>query len=293
MFRNLSDGAKGAYCMIIGSLLLTSQDAITKWMTSSYHAGEILFYRGIFTFLPIIFLVLWAGDIKLLKTRSFKSTLLRAVLGSATSVFVVLSFAFLPLATALAIIFLSPILLTALSVPFLGERVGWRRWCAVFVGFCGVLLIIQPGQGGVWIYFLIPLFTALLVTMRDIVTRRMKGGDTSLSILFYSMLVAVLTGGISLPIFGYSLPNWSDIGLFAAAGIMVSFSHLLIIQALLFAPGATVAPFKYLSLVYAAGIGYVVWGDIPNLGKIIGAVLVVLAGLFILHREMNAKKTIP
>ena len=89
MFRNLSDGAKGAYCMIIGSLLLTSQDAITKWMTSSYHAGEILFYRGIFTFLPIIFLVLWAGNIKLLRTRSFKSTLLRAVLGSATSCFVV------------------------------------------------------------------------------------------------------------------------------------------------------------------------------------------------------------
>ena len=292
MFRNLSDGAKGAYCMIVGSLLLTSQDAITKWMTSSYHAGEILFYRGIFTFIPIIFLVLWAGNINLLRTRSFNSTLLRALLGSATSVFVVLSFTYLPLATALAIIFLSPIMLTALSVPILGEKVGWRRWCAVFVGFCGVLLIIQPGQGGVWLYFLIPLFTALLATMRDIVTRQMKGGDTSLSILFYSMIVAVLTGGISLPVFGFSLPNWNDVILFAAAGIMVSVSHLLIIQALLFAPGATVAPFKYLSLVYAAVIGYIVWGDVPNIGKIMGAALVVLAGLFILHREMNAKKSI-
>ena len=292
MFRNLSDGAKGAYCMIVGSLLLTSQDAITKWMTSSYHAGEILFYRGIFTFIPIIFLVLWAGDIKLLRTRSFNSTFLRAVLGSATSVFVVLSFTYLPLATALAIIFLSPIMLTALSVPILGEKVGWRRWCAVFVGFCGVLLIIQPGQGGIWFYFLIPLFTALLATMRDIVTRQMKGGDTSLSILFYSMIVAVLTGGISFPVFGFSLPNWNDIILFAASGIMVSVSHLLIIQALLLAPGATVAPFKYLSLVYAAVIGYMVWGDVPNIGKIMGAALVVSAGLFILHREMNAKKSI-
>ena len=292
MFRNLSDGAKGAYCMIVGSLLLTSQDAITKWMTSSYHAGEILFYRGIFTFIPIIFLVSWAGDIKLLRTRSFNSTFLRAVLGSATSVFVVLSFTYLPLATALAIIFLSPIMLTALSVPILGEKVGWRRWGAVFVGFCGVLLIIQPGQGGVWLYFLIPLFTALLATMRDIVTRQMKGGDTSLSILFYSMIVAVLTGGISLPVFGFSLPNWNDVILFFAAGMMVSVSHLLIIQALLFAPGTTVAPFKYLSLVYAAVIGYIVWGDVPNIGKIMGAALVVLAGLFILHREMNAKKSI-
>ena len=183
-------------------------------------------------------------------------------------------------------------MLTALSVPILGEKVGWRRWCAVFVGFCGVLLIIQPGQGGVWFYFLIPLFTALLATMRDIVTRQMKGGDTSLSILFYSMIVAVLTGGISLPVFGFSLPNWNDVILFATAGIMVSISHLLIIQALLFAPGATVAPFKYLSLVYAAVIGYIVWGDVPNIGKIMGAALVVLAGLFILYREMNEKKSI-
>jgi drug/metabolite transporter (DMT)-like permease len=106
------------------------------------------------------------------------------------------------------------------------------------------------------------------------------------------MIVAVLTGGISLPVFGFSLPNWNDIILFATAGIMVSVSHLLIIQALLFAPGSTVAPFKYLSLVYAAGIGYIVWGDVPNIGKIMGAALVVLAGLFILYREMNAKKSL-
>ena len=291
MLQKLSDGAKGACCMIAGTLLLTTQDAITKWMTSNYHAGEILFYRGIFTFLPIIALVIWAGTLGSLKTKSLKNTLFRAVLGSATSVFVILSFAHLPLATALAIIFLSPIMLTALSIPMLGEQVGWRRWCAVLVGFCGMLLIIQPGQGGEWLYFLIPLFTAFLVTMRDIVTRGMKGGDSSLSILFYSMFVALLTGAASLPIYGINWPNSDDLMLFAASGIMVSLSHLLIIQALLFAPGATVAPFKYLSLVYAAGIGYVVWGDVPNLWKVVGAVLVVLSGLFILHREMRAKAT--
>ena len=291
MLQKLSEGVKGACCMIVGTLLLTTQDAITKWMTSNYHAGEILFYRGIFTFLPIIALVIWAGTLGSLKTKSLKNTLFRAVLGSATSVFVILSFAHLPLATALAIIFLSPIMLTALSIPMLGEQVGWRRWCAVLVGFCGMLLIIQPGQGGEWLYFLIPLFTAFLVTMRDIVTRGMKGGDSSLSILFYSMFVALLTGAASLPIYGMNWPNLDDLMLFAASGIMVSLSHLLIIQALLFAPGATVAPFKYLSLVYAAGIGYVVWGDVPNLWKVVGAVLVVLAGLFILHREMRAKAT--
>ena len=154
MFRNLSNGAIGACCMIVGSLLLTSQDAITKWMTSSYHAGEILFYRGIFTFIPIIFLVIWTSDINLLQTRSFKSTLLRAVLGSAASVFVLLSFTYLPLATALVIIFLSPIMLTALSLPILVEQVGWRRWGGVFVGFCGVIFNNSNGAGrGMVLFF--------------------------------------------------------------------------------------------------------------------------------------------
>ena len=291
MVHNLTDGAKGAWCMIVGTLLLTSQDAISKWMTTNYHAGEILFFRGIFTFIPIAILVAWAGNLSLLSTTSLTSTLTRAVLGTATSICVVLSFVNLPLATALAIIFLSPIMLTALSLPILGERVGWRQLIAVFVGFGGVLLIIQPGSGDKWLYFLIPLFTALLSTFRDIVTRKMKGGDSSVSILFYSMVVALAAGTASLPLFGAQWPSLSDLGLFAAAGTMIGISHLLMIQALLFAPGGTVAPFKYLSLVYAAGIGYLIWGDVPNGWKIAGAALVVGAGLFILHREMRASAT--
>ena len=86
MFRNLSDGAKGAWCMIIGALLLTSQDAISKWLTTDYHAGEILFYRGFFSFIPIAILVAHAGSWRILGTRNFKSTMLRAILGTATSI---------------------------------------------------------------------------------------------------------------------------------------------------------------------------------------------------------------
>ena len=92
MFQNLTDGAKGAWCMIVGTLLLTSQDAISKWMTTNYHAGEILFYRGIFSFIPIAILVVWAGNLSLLSTKSVASTLIRAVLGTSTSIFDILSY---------------------------------------------------------------------------------------------------------------------------------------------------------------------------------------------------------
>ena len=287
MFGDLSDGAKGAWCMIAGVFLLTTQDAITKWLTTDFHPGEILFYRGFFTFIPIAVLVARAGGWQILGTRDLKATTIRAILGAATSIFVILSFIYLPLATALAIIFLNPIILTALSVPLLGEQVGWRRWLSVFVGFTGVLLIVRPGGEGMPFYYIFPLIAALLSSFRDILTRRLRGGDGSVSILFYSMTVAILAGAASLPLYGAHWPSPSEWGLFAAAGTMIGLSHLLTIQAYLFAPAGTVAPFRYLSLVYAVIIGYGVWGDVPDIWKIAGATLVVGSGLFIPHRELR------
>ena len=273
--------------MIVSTLVLTIQDAIAKWLTADFHAGEILFYRGIFTFIPIVILVAWAGNWRVLISRDLKGTLIRAGLGAATSIFVVLSFVYLPLATALAIIFLNPIILTALSVPMLGERVGWQRWVAVLIGFAGVLIMVRPSGGGVPFFYIFPLVTALLASLRDVATRRLRGTDNSLSILFYSMLVAILAGGASLPVLGSHWPGLFDWGLLAAAGILAAVAHLLIIQALLLAPAGTVAPFRYLSLVWAVVIGYGVWGDVPDQWKLAGAALVVGAGLFILHRELK------
>jgi drug/metabolite transporter (DMT)-like permease len=287
MFRKLSNSAKGAWCMIVSTLVLTIQDAIAKWLTADFHAGEILFYRGIFTFIPIFTLVAWAGNWRVLISRDLKSTLIRAVLGTATSIFVVLSFVYLPLATALAIIFLNPIILTALSVPMLGERVGRQRWIAVLIGFAGVLIMVRPSGGGMPYFYIFPLVAALLASLRDVATRRLRGTDNSLSILFYSMLVSILAGGASLPVLGSHWPSLFDWGLLAAAGILAAVAHLLIIQALLLAPASTLAPFRYLSLVWAVVIGYGVWGDVPDQWKLAGAALVVGAGLFILHRELK------
>ncbi len=290
MFSNLSNGAKGALCMIAGGLLLTIQDGISKWLTSDFHPGEIMLYRGLFTFVPIMIIVAARpGGLRQLASRNFKGTMIRATFGAGTSVFVVISFIYLPLADALAIIFLSPIILTALSSPMLGERVGWRRWLAVFVGFAGLLLMVRPSGDGFPYYYFFPLFTALLSALRDVATRRLRNDDGSVSILFYSMAAGVLVGAISMPMFGAHWPSPAQWGLFAAAGILNSLSHLLTIQALLLAPGGTMAPFRYLSLVWAAVMGYAIWGDVPDAWMLAGAALVVGAGLFILHRELRRR----
>ncbi|MDD9906170.1 MAG: DMT family transporter [Rhodospirillaceae bacterium] len=290
MFKNLSNGAKGALCMITGGMLMTTQDGITKWLTTEFHSGEIMFFRGLFTFVPILVIVaLRSGGLEQLASRNIKGTAMRAVFGAGTSIFVVTSLAFLPLADALAIIFTYPIILTALSMPMLGESVGWRRWLAVCVGFAGLLLMVKPGAGGIPYYYAFPLLTALLAALRDVATRRLRSDDSAISILFYSMVAGLIVGAASLPTFGAHWPSPAQWGLFAIAGILSALSHLLTIQALLWAPGGTTAPFRYLTLVWAALIGYAVWGDVPDAWKLSGAALVVGAGLFILHRELRRR----
>ena len=290
MIMRMSNGAKGALCMIAGGLLMTVQDAICKWLTADFHSGEIMFFRGLFTFVPIVVIIaLWKGGLRQLASRNLKGTLTRAVLGASTSIFVVVSFVYLPLADALAIIFISPIMLTALSSPMLGERVGWRRWTAVFVGFAGLLLMVRPTGEGIPYFYFFPLLTAFLSAFRDVATRRLRNDDSAVSILFYSMIAGVVIGALTMPVFGAHWPSPGQWGLLAIAGILNSLSHLLTIQALLLAPGGTMAPFRYLSLVWAVVIGYAIWGDMPDAWKLSGAALVVGAGLFILHRELRRR----
>lgn len=283
--------ARGIFCMIVGTLLLTTQDGIAKWLTTDYHAGEIMFYRGIFAFPMLIWFAMREGGLHTLRSRRPRLNGWRSILAFVCSIFVVLSFSVMPLADALAIIFLSPILLTALSAPMLGEQVGWRRWLAVLVGFTGVLLMTRPGEGGFTLVILFPLAAALTAALRDISTRQLGGLDSATTVLFWTMVVAVIGGALTLP-FGTRWPTAFDWLLFASSGILVTLSHWLTIKALHFASGAIVGPFKYLSLVWAAAIGYVVWGDVPEPVKVVGAAVVVASGLYILRRETRRPKPV-
>jgi len=281
---NASAPTKGLACMVASGLLLTGQDAVVKWLTDDYSTGEIMFWRGLFSFLPMAILIWHAGGPALLRSRRLGTLLLRAVLAAGTSLFIVVSFRYLPLPDALAIVFLSPIILTALAGPLLGERVGPRRWSAVLVGFLGMLLIVRPGVGGIALAVLAPLTAAALSACRDVVTRRLGATDPALSILFYSTLFSTLIGLIDMPR-GLAPPAAGDLLLFLAIAAMWGLAHLFGIMALGFAEASAVSPFKYLSLVWAAVLGYLVWGHVPDLWIITGASLVVGSGLYILHRE--------
>ena len=275
---------KGIVCMIGSGILLTGQDAVVKWLTADYATGEIMFWRGLLSFLPMALLIWRAGGPGLLRSQRVGALMSRALLAAGTSLMIVVTFRYLPLADGLAIVFLSPILLTALAVPFLGEQVGPRRWAAVLVGFAGMLLIVRPGGSAVGLAVLAPLAAATLSACRDIVTRRLGPTDHALSILFYSTVFSTLIGLFDMPR-GLAPPAVGDLLLFLAIASMWGLAHLLSIMALAYAEASTVSPFKYLSLVWGAILGYLIWGDVPDAWVASGAVLVVASGLYILHRE--------
>jgi drug/metabolite transporter (DMT)-like permease len=276
-------------CMIAGTFLLTTQDAITKWLTADFHAGEILFYRGLWMFPVLAVLIQLNGGAKILRLNQPKGVMWRSVAALGASIFVTVSLMNLPLAETMALVFTAPLMLTAVSPFLLHEAVGWHRWAAVLIGFVGVVIMIQPGVDGFNSWVIFAVLAAVCAASRDIITRRLGTADSAVTVMFYTSLLALIAGAATLP-FGTHLPDLQQWGLFMLGGILVTFAHLLVIMAFQFTAGVIVSPLKYLSLIWSAVIGYLIWGDVPGPMKFAGAALVVGAGLFILYRETKANR---
>lgn len=281
----MTDPAKGIACMVVGTFLLTSHDAIAKWMTASLSVGEVMLYRSVVPTL-VLLAVLWhSGGAAALRPRAPRANLLRAVLAAATSYLVVAAYAAIPLADALAIVFASPIFVTALSVPLLGERVGWRRWSAVLVGFAGVVLMVEPGSDLVRVGALIAVGAAMASALRDVVTRRLGSVDTPTNIMFYTTVLTGLVGAATLPFNGARWPTAAEFVVMSGAGLLATSAQWLIVKALQLAEASLVVPLRYLAIVYAAMYGFMVFGEIPGVHQIVGAVIVVGSGIIIARRQ--------
>jgi drug/metabolite transporter (DMT)-like permease len=194
-----------------------------------------------------------------------------------------------PLATATAIMFLAPIMLTALSVPFLGEHVGPRRWSGVAAGFVGALIIIRPGtegfdHGGIFL-----LAAALTNSVYQLITRRVAVYDHPQTTFLYTALAGAVLSSIAVP-FVWQPPPLSGWVLLLAMGVLGGIGHLFLIFAFDKAPAAAVAPFAYSALIWASIAGYVFFSEIPDFWTIIGASVITASGLYIFHRERRVQR---
>jgi drug/metabolite transporter (DMT)-like permease len=191
---------------------------------------------------------------------------------------------YIPLADIVAVTFLTPVVITILAPLTLGERVGWHRWCAVAVGFAGVLVIARPAGGSLSIAFLLPLITVVANGVRDIITRRMSTTERSTATVAFTTVIVILVGLATVP-FAWVTPNLVDLGIIAVGGLLFGTAHFLYIEAFRMAEATVVAPFRYFNLVWATGFGFLLFGTLPTTSFYAGAVLIVGSGLYIMYRD--------
>lgn len=284
--------AKGIACMVVGGALLTLNDALLKWLVGAYPVGQLLFLRNLFM-LAAIGVVAWrAGGLYVLRVQNVRGQLLRAAMLVVSAFCFITGLKDLPLADAIVISFCGPLFITVLAPPLLAETVGWRRWVAVIVGFAGVVFIFQPTGNTIQWAALWPLASSLAAAFRDIVTRRLCATETSLSILFFSTVAVALAGLATAP-FGWAPITATDLSLLAFAGILLFGAHYLLIEALRLAEAALVAPFKYSNVVWGVLFGFLMWGHVPDSATVVGTVVIVGSGLYILHRESRRRPAGP
>ncbi len=270
--------------MVVGMALLTLNNAFLKTLTSDYPPGQLIALRAAFVFIPIA-LIAWRNDgLESLKINSIGGQSIRAGFLVATQFLMVTSLGLLPLADVTALSFSGPLVITALAGPMLGEQVGWRRWAAVVVGFSGVLIMVRPDPEIFRIAALLPILAASSGALRDLVTRRISTGESSIAILCFSTSAVLLAGLVSMRL--HHLPlTMADLPLLAVAGCLQGAAHFILIEAFRHGEAAVIAPFKYTALPWAAVFGFLLFGQIPDIWIITGAMPVICAGLYIVHRE--------
>jgi drug/metabolite transporter (DMT)-like permease len=219
--------------------------------------------------------------------------LVRSMLLLGSTFFFFLAVKFIPLASATAIGFVGPLLVTALSVPLLGETVGPRRWAAVAVGFVGVLVIIRPGPGmfsgtAHWAIAL-PLLVAVCFALYQISTRILSRTDSWTTTLFYSASVGAVVMSTLVP-FHWRTPDLEGWAWMAVLGAIGGFGHSMMIKAFTAAPASSLAPFTYLQIIWSTAVGFLAFGDFPDGWTLLGAAIVAASGLYVLSRERRLRR---
>ncbi len=196
------------------------------------------------------------------------------------------SLTYLPLAEATAINFTGPLFIVALSGPLLGERIDPGRWLAVAVGMCGALIVVRPGAEVFHWASLLPLAGAFFFALLNIITRLQRSADPTLTTLAHTFGIGSALMSLALP-FVWVAPTPAEWAVFAGSGVLGFAAHFSIVRSLEIADASTVAPLNYVRLVWAIGIGFVVFGNVPGAATLVGGAIIVASGLYVVLREAD------
>jgi drug/metabolite transporter (DMT)-like permease len=262
-------------------------DLCAKWILATYSLEQFVLLRSFIGLAIFLLLARQFGGAKGLKTNRWRWHMLRTALACGAMFGFFYGLARMPLVEALTLGFTAPLMVTALSVPILGEHVGWRRWTAVIIGFVGVLIVLRPGTQQVTFAHLAVLFGSFCYACLAITARKLANTEST-----YSLSVYVVTGPllISMTMVGsgsWQAPDLAGWLLFLLAGSCSVIAWIGIIGGYRRASPAMLAPFEYIALVGGAVAGYLIWDEVPDRWVIIGATVIIGSGLFVVYREIG------
>ena len=279
--------------MLVGYLMFTVVDSCAKWLLMHDMPNtEVVFIRYAGQLLLVSALFLPSRGVELVRTRSWKLEVVRglSLLGSTICNF--WAIVFLPLTVTSSIMFTMPLILTALSIPLLGETVGWRRWLAIVVGFLGVLVIVQPGSGAFHPAVLLSLAAALFTALYNLSTRKLAGVDSTTTQQFYAAFVATLCV-IPFAFGGWTWPadfaGWIALAMIGSAALI---GHQFLTTAHRFAPASVLAPFGYVQIFFMTASSWLIFNQPPDVWVFVGAPIVIGSGLYIWLRERALQKLV-
>ncbi len=271
--------------MLVAVGAFAFMDSLLKLLTEHYPTMEVSAVRG-YASLPFVLLpVLYKRSFAELKPVRWKLHLMRGLL----SVFLLATFVYairvLSLADAYSIFLSAPLLVTALSVPILGEKVGWHRWVAIGTGLCGVLVMLRPTTTSIITVGALAAFGAAVAYAISVVSVRvLTKTDTNTAVVFWSMLIMTLVSTL------FALKDWEPVrpehyGVIVATGALGALALFLLTRAYRSAPASMIAPFEYTALLWGVGIDWFAWDTLPGARVYVGGGIVVLSGLYLIWRE--------
>ncbi|MER9460090.1 DMT family transporter [Mesorhizobium sp. M0387] len=281
----------GILLMLAGDFMFALNDAMGKWLVASFSVGQVVLIRSIGAFIVLGPMIANQGARRLFRMERPVLQILRVLATAADTALFYAAVVYLPLADVMSFYMAGPIYVAALSHFLLGEKVGWRRWAAIMVGFCGVLIILKPSSAAFSQSSLFALVGSIAFAFAIILSRRLRGtSDTTL--VTWQTIGTLLVGGV-MTIGAWQTPSALDFGAMLLLGIVSCSAHLMITRALKLAPASTLAPLHYSLLLWAVIFGLAFFGDLPGPRILIGSAIVVLAGLFIFHRQKVVETVVP
>ena len=284
----LSKNQLGFFYMFISVCAFSLMDVLVKW-SDTYPVGQVLFFRGFCGIIPILFLIPKDRYLDFYKTNRSLLHLKRCFAGLIALVSIFIALRNLPLAIVVSISFAAPIFTTIFSIFLLNEKVGLYRWLAVLVGFIGIIIISEPGFSSLNFYYIYPIIFCLGLSYVAITIRKLSSTEPVWLIsFFFSFSIMIL----SFFTFNQNwiMPNLIDLILLSMIGILGGLANLWLSQSYKYSEVSLVTPLKYLALVFAIIFGYLIWGEVPTIKTLTGALLVILSSFIIFRREMILNK---